>query len=217
VTAITFPRAYPINSLALEGAAFSLVPMVNVQPNAAGSSLYTDIGPQLWQASYRSRELDPASLGDVRAFLDTLNGGQTFLGFDPLREYPVSHAAGWGSLTWPGTVGAGALVSKTGAFELALNGLANGLTLKPGDYLSWILPANVYNLHRIVATTPATGIVAGNAISIEVRPAIRNFTAATACNLFRAACTMQILPGSVAENLTSPDLCVIGFDAKQVI
>ena len=217
MTAISFPRAFPTATMLLEGAGFELVPMVNVQPNLAGSSLYTDIGPQLWKASYRSRELDPLGLGDVRAFLDTLNGGQTFLAYDPLRRYPVTHKSGWGGLSWPGTAGAGVLSTKTGAVELGLTGLANGLTLEPGDYISWILPAGVYNLHRIVATTPSSGVVAGNAIAIEVRPAIRNFTAATACNLFQAACTMQVIPGSITEQLTSPDLGVIGFEAKQVL
>jgi hypothetical protein len=224
---ITYPRTFPITSLIIEGMSFVLMEMVNVQPNLAGASLYTEIGPSLWQTTYRSREITPLQLGDVRAWLDTLTNGRTFLGYDPLRQWPAAYPLGVNSFTWPVPASpwtAKVVVSNPGLpWTIAVNDMPAGLIISPGDYIGWntldtTVTPNVtrYSLHRIVEGVTVAG--PGTTVTLEVRPPIKYWPTSTIrADLFRAACTMQVIPGSLSEVITSPDLCVIGFDAKQVI
>jgi hypothetical protein len=226
---ITYPRIFPITSFIIESTSFELVPMVNVQPNLFGASLYTDIGPALWQSHFKSREITPLQLGDVRAWLDTLQNGKTFFGYDALRLWPAAYPLGANAFTWP--VPASPFTCKLVTanpglpMTVVINDLPAGYVISVGDYISWsfldtTVTPNVtrYSLHRFVEG--ATAVAPATSITLEVRPPIRpGFwpSGTPRANLASASCTMQVLPGTPSEQITSPDLCVISFDAKQVI
>jgi hypothetical protein len=216
---ITFPRDLP-DEFAVSTFSFELQPMAEVTPLRSGAQLAADLGPSLWHATFQSAALEPADLGVVSAWYDTILSEQPFYGYDPQREYPLAYAltkfAGLtvGGDPFGGTARLTAVADNV--VEISLDQLPVGFVLSPRDYLAFdYLSATARALHRCSAAAVADG---DGALTVEVRPPVRPGWAADATvMLHRASTRMMILPATYTPTFTPPRHTSVTFEAIQTL
>jgi hypothetical protein len=161
---------------------------------ASGRVIVKDMGSPLWSCRGISKVLSPNNLDQWRARLTSLeNGLATFLGYPLSRTYPILYPKG----NWP----TGGAFSGTTANLASINAnrkaitvsaLPAGFSLSIGDFLS--LGGNV-DLHQVME--PATA-AAGTTTEFEIRPGLwPTRTTGAAVSVYRPACLMAIMPGSI--------------------
>lgn len=164
---------------------------------AGGRTLVKDLGPQLWRLSAQSKVLRPNELDYWRARLKALeNGMKTFWGYSLSRTYPISYPKG----SWP-TGGAFDGVSASLASinanrkAVAIDDLPAAFKLSVGDYISID-----GDLHQVME--PATANGGGLTPQFEIRPHLWPDMAigspAPEVSVYRPACLMMIVPGSIS-------------------
>jgi hypothetical protein len=216
---ISFPRNIP-DDLKVVGMTFLPQPMNAVSPLRGGKIITDNLGPTLWKAHYQSPVLSNEAFGNVRAWYDTLLSIERFYGYDKLRQYPIAHKNGWGSLTVDGVPFDGECAIKSvnaNTKELTLKDLpVSALRLSTGDYLAFDYGSDDSRaLHRVVSGGLSD---ANGELTIEVRPFIRVGAAGDdPVYLHRPSAEMIILPDSYSETTQLPDLGSISFDAIQAI
>lgn len=147
MTLPTFPRAFPL----ADGArVFSEADLQSYRRQAlgiagGGRDFTIDRGLPQWRGTWKTHRLSAADHGIWRAWRDSLRGASRyFLGWDPLREYPLAYMpAGFGALTkWDASAwaGEGYLAAIATAYEgrdqIQLADLPSGLVLQAGDYVA---------------------------------------------------------------------------------
>lgn len=214
---ITFPRTSPA-ALQPIGLRFMLNPTEQVTPLRSGRHLSDELGPALWRGKWSMSNVPEEEVGQLRAWWATLTSAEAFYAYDALREFPVAHSGGWGDLTFVEGDGVVVLDDVTDdGLTVELSSCPDGLTLSPGDYLSF-----AYNfgeqqaLHMVVA-----GSVASSGVqSVEVRPRVRpGWATSPEClvRLERATALMKIIPGTWDEDVNQHRVGRFSFDAVQVL
>jgi hypothetical protein len=147
MTIATFPRAFPL----ADGA--KLFIEADLQPfrrqalglAGAGRDFVIDRGLPQWRGTWKTNRLSAADHGKWRGWRDSLRGASRyFLGWDPLREYPLAYMpAGFGALAkwdtsaWAGEgYLAGVGTAYEGRDQAQLADLPSGLVLQAGDYVA---------------------------------------------------------------------------------
>lgn len=163
---------------------------------AGGRTIVKDMGSPLWQMAAQTKVLRPNDLDYWRARLAALeNGLKTFWGYPVARTYPIAHPKG----SWPtggAFDGASASLSSINANRKAvrIEDLPVGFKFSVGDFLSI-----AGDLHQVME--PATAAVGGLTPEFEVRPHLwPSRTAGAAVSVYRPACLMAIVPGSVSAD-----------------
>lgn len=182
------------------------------QSRAAGGVTYVkDLGPPLWTLKAQSRVLRPNELDRWRARLKVLEGGlYTFLGYSLSRVYPIAYPNG----SWP-TGGAFDGVSASLASinanrkAIAVDDLPAGFTFRVGDYL-----AVGTDLHQVLEDVAANG--SGLTPQFEVRPHIWPGVSAGDVSVYRPACIMALVPGSVSTDASLTGWGSISFEGIEI-
>nr|WP_246671794.1 hypothetical protein [Mesorhizobium sp. B2-2-3] len=158
------------------------------------------IGTPWWTAQYTGVWRNKAEFGLLDAFMmQAGDDGETFLGYDVFRPRPIlmdtgaplsGTKAGGGAFN-----GTAVLNSITNSRTVVIGGLPAGFQFSPGDYVEFRMTALTRSLHRIMApaTTNGAGVVT---LSIKYGLDLDNFTTSAVVNFEKAACVMQIDPGS---------------------
>ena len=170
--AITFPRDFPLGGLFTNPAPFALVYQQSQAITGGGAVNAADLGPAYWSCEFRTKCLRAEDFEEWQAWGASLRGGlRLFKGRPPGRRWPLAHRKGFAGMLYSAAQWSGlGNLSVIGASRdtITVNQIANGLVLKPGDWLS--IPVGTrQHLHKI--TVGATS--AGNAITVDIEPAIR--------------------------------------------
>lgn len=147
MTVAIFPRPFPLaaGERVFAEADLQVYRRQSMGVAGAGRDFVIDRGLPQWRGTWKTNPLSAADHGIWRAWRDSLQGSaRYFLGWDPLREYPLAYMpAGFGALTrWDGSPWAGegylaAVATGAGPRDLAtLADLPNGLALQAGDYVA---------------------------------------------------------------------------------
>lgn len=219
---ITYPRSFPDWFLGMSQCAFRLDYQQELAPDGNGDQIVRDFGPTLWNADYRTDILSPEKMGEMEAWLDSLeNGGQTFWGYDFRRPLPRAYPNGIAGMTRAGggafdgtcTLGTVGDDNKT----VPLTGLPAGFILSPFDNLAFSYgddPAS-FALHRVMAAAVADG---SGAITVEVRPHVRiGWTAGDSVNLVKPSCLMRLVPDSYSPDQQARGRGFISFKGAQTL
>lgn len=181
---------------------------------AAGITYVKELGPPLWALKAQSRPLSPNVLDEWRARLKALEGGlYTFLGYPLSRVYPIAYPRG----SWPtggafDGVSASLLAINANRKVVRLKDLPAGFRLSVGDHF-----AIGTDLHQVVEAAIADG--AGATPEFEVRPHIWPGVvapAAGAVSVYRPACIMAILPGSIDTDASLNGWGSVAFEAIEI-
>lgn len=158
------------------------------------------VGTPWWAATYKTGWLQEAEMGALDAFMmQAGDDGETFLGYDIFRPRPILMDAKVplsGTKAGGGTFnGTATLNSITNSRTVVVGGLPAGFKLSAGDYIEFRMSALLRSLHRIMAaaTANSSGVVT---LSIKYGLDTQHFTTAAVVNFEKAACIMQIDPGS---------------------
>lgn len=166
---------------------------------AGGRTLVKDMGSPLWQLAAQTKVLRPNELDYWRARLAALeNGLKTFWGYPLSRTYPISYPKG----SWP-TAGAFDGVSASLASinanrrAVAVGDLPAGFKLSVGDFISID-----GDLHQAMEAATANG--SGLTPQFEIRPHLWPDMAigfpAPVVSVYRPACLMAVVPGSISAD-----------------
>lgn len=192
--AITFPRDLPYDLTVRSP--FTLTYQQSQALTGGGSVNAAEVGPPIWRCEFATEiNNDREKFEAWVAWLTSLRGAlRMFNGRPPLRKYPLAHSKGFSGLTYLGSPfsGVGNLATIGASRDtITVNQIANGVTLKPGDYLS-IPGATRQNLHRVVEGGTSTG----NAVTIGIEPVIRpGITTTRAVRLASPYCEMVLENG----------------------
>lgn len=157
-------------------------------------------GTPYWTGAWEAGWLEPRDYGKMDAFMMSAgDDGETFLGYDEFRPRPIrmdtgsplsGTVAGGGAFTGQGT-----LNTITNSRTVIVGDLPAGFLLSRGDYIEFRMSAFLRSLHRIQAdaTANGSGVVT---LSIKYGLDTQHFTTAAVVNFEKAACVMQIDPGS---------------------
>jgi hypothetical protein len=166
---------------------------------AGGRTIVKDMGSPLWQMAAQTKVLRPNDLDYWRARLQALeNGLKTFWGYPLSRTYPIAHPKG----SWPtggAFDGVSASLASINANRKAIrvDDLPVGFKFSVGDFLSI-----AGDLHQVME--PATAAVGGLTPQFEVRPhlwpSVTVSDPAPAVSVYRPACLMAIVPGSISAD-----------------
>lgn len=177
---------------------------------AGGQTVVKDHGSPLWQLKAQSKLLRPNLLDYWRARLTALeNGLQTFYGYPLSRTYPILYPNG----SWP-TGGAfnGATSSlfsvNANNKAIRVGDLPAGFTLKVGDYVSI-----AGDLHQVMEAAVASGD--GLTPEFEVRPRIWPGVSTGVVLVYRPACIMALVPGSLASEASLNGWGTISFQGVE--
>jgi hypothetical protein len=162
---------------------------------ASGRVLVKNMGQPLWTMRAASKVMTPNNLDLWRAKLTALeNGLVTFLGYPLSRTYPIKYPNG----SWPtggafsGTTANLASINANRK-AITLSALPAGFELSVGDFIS--IGGNA-DLHQVMEGAIAA---AGTTTEFEIRPSLWPSRATgAAVSVYRPACLMVILPGSLS-------------------
>ncbi|KEJ93988.1 hypothetical protein SAMN05444149_108106 [Pseudosulfitobacter pseudonitzschiae] len=206
-----YPRADLFDLCKVADATFWPMHRQELSRTVGGSTQAKDLGPALWRASFTTA---PALRGDaaaIEAALITLNGSAgSFLAYDVRRPFPAAHPGGYA-----GAISVSALYPAD-AFSIQLSAAAGGLSLRPGDYISFEYgPRPSRALHMIQAAQNIVG--AGSAKKFSVFPALRpGVTVGAAVTVNRAPCEMILEPGQSPPSLRDLVASSVSFSAVQI-
>lgn len=157
-------------------------------------------GTPYWIAQYKASLLGFEDFGKLDAFIMSAgDDGETFLGYDVFRPRPIAMntgaplsgvKAGGGAFN-----GTAVLTTITDSRTVIVGGLPAGFVLSQGDYIEFRMSPLVRSLHRIMAAATATG---AGVVTLKIKYGLdtQHFTTAAVVNFEKAACVMQIDPGS---------------------
>jgi hypothetical protein len=179
---------------------------------ASGRVIVKDMGSPLWTMKGISKTLRPNALDQWRARLTSLeNGLATFLAYPLSRTYPILYPNG----SWPtggafsGTTGNLASINANRK-AITVSALPAGFTLSIGDFIS--LGGNV-DLHQVMEAATAA---AGTTTEFEIRPGLwTGRTTGAAVSVFRPACQMAIVPGSISTDSQMDGRGIVSFQAME--
>lgn len=192
---------------------FQLMPMVEMTPLRSGGPVSLDLGPAIWEADYRSKNLRPSQRRHWKALLHALIG-KTFYGYDTTACWPIAYPGGaWPTgETFDGT--ATLDTDTTTSLVLGLSGLPEGYTGSVGDYFSITYADDSLGLHQAAeAFTVGSDGKAAFAVVPEIQV---GWETATEVDLKKPPVLMMIVPDSIDA---SGDLQARGpvvFTARQV-
>lgn len=193
---------------------FDLMSRQEQSRSSAGVTYVKELGPPLWTLKAQSKVLSPNTLDHWRARLKVLEGGlYTFLGYPLSRVYPATYPKG----SWPtgGSFdGVSASLSAVNANRKAvrIDDLPAGFRFVVGDYL-----AIGTDLHQVVDNATADG--SGLTPEFEVRPHIWPGVAAPGADpvsVYRPACVMAIVPGSISTDASLSGWGSVAFEAIEI-
>lgn len=179
--------------------------------SAAGVTYVKDLGPPLWTLKAQSKVLSPNVLDHWRARLKVLEGGlYTFLGYPLSRVYPIAYPRG----SWPtgdafDGVSASLLSVNANRKALRVEDLPAGFTFAVGDYL-----AIGTDLHQVVEAATADGT--GTTGEFEVRPHLWPGVSSGDVSVYRPACVMAIVPGSISTDASLTGWGSIAFQGVEI-
>lgn len=147
-----FPVSFPTGATFTEADAN---PMRRQSAGVVGSGddVVIDRGQASWSATWKTKKLFPTEIGQWRGFRDKLRGGaRFFLGWDPLREYPIAYMPGGFTANGVTTRASGVAFDGTASLRaigasgfpgaardsLSLMDLPAGLKLNVGDYIGLV-------------------------------------------------------------------------------
>lgn len=147
MTIARFPRAFPLadGERVFAEADLQVYRRQALGMAGAGRDFAIDRGLPQWKGIWKTNGLSATGHGLWRGWRDSLRGSSRyFLGWDPLREYPLAYMpAGFGALTkWDASAwtGEGYLAAIATAYEgrdqIQLADLPSGLQLQAGDYVA---------------------------------------------------------------------------------
>lgn len=177
-----------------------------------GGTVAVDIGEPLWAADVVYQSLTRFEAGQVRGWLDALDGGVgSFLLYDRNRRYPSAYGPGGGVATGSMTA------VNANLKDVTIGSLGANYQFRAGDYIefAWGTGNSRRALHRVVAD--ALGNASGVA-TVEVRPAIRGtFTFPRTVQLRSPSAVFRLVHGSVdvATDIRT-GLTTASFSAVQV-
>jgi hypothetical protein len=178
--------------------------MLELDGTRAGKSIAKDLGPELWHATFATRELKPSELRYWKARMQLLEGGkQAFVGYDMTACYPLAYPRG----TWPtgdafnGIANLFDVDTDTNK-RMRLSALPVGYRVSVGDYVSYDYANGLRALHRAVEEATADG--SGITPFFEVRPHIRQGvdldSDGAEVSLIKPHCLMVMIPGSLSTD-----------------
>lgn len=221
MTAITYPRSFPTWFKGMSQCRFQLEYQQELAPDGNGDQIARDLGPTLWKADYRTDILQPDKMGELEAWLDSLeNGGQTFWGYDFRRPYPLAYPDGFTGMTradggsFDGTCTLGTISDSR---LIPLTDLPASFVFSPFDCLAFAYGEDddSFALHRIMAGVTANG---SGAVTVEVRPHVRvGWEAGATVNLAKPSCLMRLVPDSYSPDQQARGKGVISFKAAQTL
>lgn len=162
--------------------------------SAGGVNRALDLGPAVWEATYTTAPLTLIQSSSLLARLNSLDGGMgAFEGYDFRRLQPALS-------TFVGTPTTAEIshLDSGDARRMRFDGVPEGFTISPGDYLSFAYgdPA-AQALHQVTTTAVADG--SGVMPYFNVRPYIRPGAAVNApVRLRRAFARFNLVPGSIS-------------------
>ncbi len=159
--------------------------------SAGGRTQAKDFGTPLWRASFTTAPARVADAAAIEAGLISLNGSVgSFLAHDVRRPYPQAHATG----AFTDTARLGGFFASD-AFLVTLSGMAEGFTLKPGDYFGFQYGPNGNRSLHMVMEGDAFDFL--GVATVRVFPAIPPGAALNDAVTFkRPACEMILDPGA---------------------
>lgn len=216
---ISYPRIFPTWLAGMTQCAFRLDYQQEQDPSGDGDPLVRDIGPTLWRAEYRTSILQPDKMGEMEAWMDSLeNGGQTFLGYDFRRPYPLAYLNGFAGMTraiggsFDGTCTLGTVAGDNKS--VPLSGLPAGFVFSPFDSFAFANDDGSIALHRIMSAVTGNG----GGVTVEVRPHVRTgWSNGATVKLVKPACLMKLVPDSYSPDQQARGKGTISFKAVQTL
>jgi hypothetical protein len=210
--AIIFPRTDILDLARVVSVQFWPVLRQELSRTAGGATQGKDMGPPLWRASFTTAPALHADLGALEAALLSLGGvSRSFTAYDVRNPFPAAHRDGIFNDT--GRIGALGSDNKS----LSLANLAEGISLRPGDYLSFDYGAPQSRaLHRVLEA--ATAGADGATGLFEVVPHIEPGAAVgAAVSLKRPSCLMILNPDQPPPSIQAFVASSVSFSAIQII
>lgn len=144
-----------------------------------------------WQVQMRTKRLTGTQISMVRGWAtDAVRKAQQSIIFTPVEEcIPRSY---WGFPNNPAINDTGTLTSVTNGFAVVIGSVANGLTLLPGDRLSF-QSGDYRSFHEVASVA----VAAGSSISLTLSNPVPSYIANGAVARFRKPeLNMRVLPNS---------------------
>ncbi|MBN9243935.1 MAG: hypothetical protein J0I98_14180 [Mesorhizobium sp.] len=156
---------------------------------------FVEYADPFWQISMQTAPLSASELMLAQAFAAQARTGRVTVVWRPVDIcLPQAY---WGNPGAAAIADDGNLVSVTNGFTVALNGVANGLKLMPGDRFS-LAKDGYRSFHQVVVG----GVAAAGAIALTVDPPVPGYlTAGAVAKFLRPELNTRVVPGS----FTVPD------------
>lgn len=168
-----------------------IVDSVSVSRAGNRAISFVEYADPVWQIPMKTIALNAQELQLLLAFRERVRSGGITVVYRPTDNcLPQAY---WGN---PGAIqlNDGTLQSVTGGFNVVLNNLINGLTLKPGDLFS-LKSGNYRSMHRVMVG----GVAAANALALNVEPFVPPYiTAGAVAKFLRPELNTRVVPGSFA-------------------
>lgn len=120
----------------------------------SGADVVIDRGGPQWMGTWKTRTLTALEMGAWCAWAASLRGAErTFLGYDPIREYPLAYMPNGGPAA-PDVIISGISDSLD---EVDLADLPPGFELINGDYMSVAYGTGQVSLHMFLSSGTADG------------------------------------------------------------
>lgn len=143
---LLFPRAFPVTSPIFIKGSVTIARRQAQGLAENGDDIGIDRGSPTWQGSWTTRDLDRLEFQQWESWLASLRGvSRFFLGWHPLKEYPVAYMSGGLALptvralagsAWDWTAALTAIANGSAPNDtISLAGLPNGLQLSQGDLI----------------------------------------------------------------------------------
>lgn len=178
-------------------------------PEASGRQGGVQAGWPLWRARFELDRVDPVSGDQWRAFFSRLRGRiRRFRAGDPVRPFPLAHAAGFAGMVRAGggafdgsATGWSQAIDGSGDARITLSGLPAALMLSQGDYIGFRWdgagdpPGSLARrtMARAVENAQADG---AGVVQVMTEPPLNTAVVpvGAAAHLDRAQCVMQLIP-----------------------
>lgn len=206
------PRNDIFEDISFTDQKFALYERQEYSRMASGQTIGKSFGSALWTAQYTTAPMYHDDALELEARLHALDGviGRFYAG-DLRRQYPRMHPKG----DFPDT----AKIKEIGSNNksLALSGLAAGLQLSVGDYLSFDYGASkARGLFQVIENAIATN--AGKTPVFEVRPHLRpGITVGASVTLKKPTGVFALLPQSIETSIHSGSFTVVTFNSFQML
>ncbi len=161
---LVFPRDLPAG-IGFTACRFEPVFRQTRSTTGGGQPQVAEVAPSLWSMKYTTRPLEEAEAEVMRAWLQSLRGGQKlFKAYDPIRQWPLVYPTGFTALTraagsaFDGTATLAAISATLDTITLST--LPSAFRVSVGDMVSISYASGRRTLHRAMEATTASGGVA---------------------------------------------------------